>query len=246
MSEVTNQLTGGRSSFASSAEQDRIMKARKVMSILQQHVELADKHLLDVGTGAGYMAHEWAQWCGQVSSVDVDDQRSIQDGYTFKRVVDERLPYDLGTFDVVISNQVIEHVWNQDRHIDEICRVLKSGGLAYLSTPNRFCLIEPHHRLPLLAWFGDAFARFYLKAMRGKEWDVKLLSFGALERKLLKHFEVIDAIPSVMTDPIAFYQTTDPLKAKWMARLPGFLWQSKWNPLLPSFMLVLKKKPAQN
>jgi SAM-dependent methyltransferase len=37
--------------------------------------------------------------------------------------------------------------------LDEVWRVLKPGGLAYLACPNRYSLVEPHYRLPFLSWF---------------------------------------------------------------------------------------------
>ena len=41
------------------------------------------------------------------------------------------------SFDTVISFQVIEHIKDYDYFLREIHRVLKSGGTAYISTPNK-------------------------------------------------------------------------------------------------------------
>jgi len=46
------------------------------------------------------------------------------------------LPYEDGFFDVVVSNQVLEHLWNTDGFFQEVRRVLKSGGYAVVSTVN--------------------------------------------------------------------------------------------------------------
>ena len=46
------------------------------------------------------------------------------------------LPYDTGYFDLVHSNQVIEHLYDTDTYLSEIRRILKPGGLAVLSTNN--------------------------------------------------------------------------------------------------------------
>jgi SAM-dependent methyltransferase len=48
----------------------------------------------------------------------------------------EPLPYPSGRFDLVASMDVIEHVPNPTRWLTEIFRVLKSGGLLFLTTPN--------------------------------------------------------------------------------------------------------------
>jgi SAM-dependent methyltransferase len=46
------------------------------------------------------------------------------------------LPYDDNSFDLIISNQVIEHVPNLDLYLSEIYRVLANRGTAIISTEN--------------------------------------------------------------------------------------------------------------
>ena len=48
----------------------------------------------------------------------------------------EKLPFPGGVFDVVLLEEVIEHLPNHGVVIDEISRVLKPGGWFVLSTPN--------------------------------------------------------------------------------------------------------------
>ena len=48
----------------------------------------------------------------------------------------DKLPFNNNSIDVAISLAVIEHIENIDFYISEIKRVLKPGGLIYLSTPN--------------------------------------------------------------------------------------------------------------
>jgi len=50
--------------------------------------------------------------------------------------LEKELPYDDNTFDLVHSNQVIEHLFDIDLFVKEIYRVLKPGGLAVISTEN--------------------------------------------------------------------------------------------------------------
>jgi SAM-dependent methyltransferase len=50
--------------------------------------------------------------------------------------LNEPLPYESDRFDVVHSNQVIEHVRNTDGFLRETRRVLKPSGYALLSTNN--------------------------------------------------------------------------------------------------------------
>src|SRR3546814_9833619 len=66
------------------------------------------------------------------------------------------LPFADDSFDVVLSNHVIEHVGEQPEqlaHLSELRRVLTPGGIGYLAVPNRWMLVEPHYRLAFLSWW---------------------------------------------------------------------------------------------
>jgi hypothetical protein len=61
-----------------------------------------------------------------------------------------RLPFKNGSFDVVFSNSVIEHLGsfeNQKQFADEITRV---GRSFFVQTPYRWFVIEPHLMTPLV------------------------------------------------------------------------------------------------
>lgn len=55
---------------------------------------------------------------------------------TKKGNLNEKFPYKNDFFDVVHSNQVIEHLTEIDNYISEIFRVLKPGGYTIISTEN--------------------------------------------------------------------------------------------------------------
>jgi SAM-dependent methyltransferase len=46
------------------------------------------------------------------------------------------LPLDDASFDVVVSNQVIEHLYNTDLFVSEAVRIVKPGGVVVTSTEN--------------------------------------------------------------------------------------------------------------
>lgn len=56
---------------------------------------------------------------------------------------DQRLPFDDGAVDCVLSVQVLEHVWDIDSYLRECRRVLKPGGRLVLSTHGTW-LYHPH------------------------------------------------------------------------------------------------------
>jgi SAM-dependent methyltransferase len=60
----------------------------------------------------------------------------------------QRLPYEDLTFDLVISDQVLEHVEIPQKAVDESYRVLKKGGIAIHTS----CFINYVHPFPLDFW----------------------------------------------------------------------------------------------
>ena len=46
-------------------------------------------------------------------------------------------PLEENTYDVVISQEVIEHIEEQDKYFDVCFRILKPGGYLILTTPNK-------------------------------------------------------------------------------------------------------------
>lgn len=171
-------------------ERSRLAKARKILAVLGAAVPAPGGSLLDIGTGSGWMAHHLARAAGlSVVAVDVADQREVREGFVFRLIPGVALPFDSGSFDLVISNHVIEHVGDrqaQRQHLAEIARVLKPGGTVYFAVPNKWSLTEPHYRLPLLSWLPVEWASRYVRASgRGSWYDCRPL--GPLEiRQLMR------------------------------------------------------------
>jgi len=75
-------------------------------------------------------------------SLEVEERiRMIEEPY--------RLPFANDSFDLVVSDQVFEHVRDFDCSFAEIHRVLKPSGLCLHTFPSRYSLIEPHVQVPL-------------------------------------------------------------------------------------------------
>jgi len=50
--------------------------------------------------------------------------------------LNKKFPFKKESFDVVVADQVIEHLWDLDNFVTEIKRVLKKNGYAIISTEN--------------------------------------------------------------------------------------------------------------
>jgi SAM-dependent methyltransferase len=170
----------------------RLPKAEKI-AILAGLRPFAERRLrlLEIGTGSGAIAHYFATRRGfdcEVDAVDVVDQRQVEDGYRFQTVAGVELPFGDESFDVVISNHVIEHVGgagDQRSHLREIARVLRPQGIAYLATPNRWQPVELHYRLAFLSWLPKGWRSGYLRWRGGGDfYDCEPLTMPELESML--------------------------------------------------------------
>jgi SAM-dependent methyltransferase len=150
----------------------RRRKAEKIVRILEMNRSLRGLTALEVGAGSGVITAALAERVGsqgQVTAVDRVDQRVMCDGYQFVPVTGVQLPFPARSFDVVVSNHVLEHVGGhteQLAHLTEIARVLRPDGLAYLAVPNRWTLREPHFGLWFLSWLPRSLRSPYLRARR--------------------------------------------------------------------------------
>jgi SAM-dependent methyltransferase len=167
----------------------RRLKARKIARLVEPVRPLEGARLLDIGAGSGYIASNLGTIVGaqgEVWAVDVNDQRRTNEGYSFKPVTGTELPFEDGSFDVVLSNHVIEHVGERDdqlHHLREIRRVLEPDGVCYLAVPNRWGLVEPHFRLPFLSWAPRPLRDPYVRAARrGTHYDCNLPTRGQATR----------------------------------------------------------------
>jgi SAM-dependent methyltransferase len=75
------------------------------------------------------------------------------------------LPFDDSTFDLVVSNQVFEHVEHLGAVVRELARILKQNGTAYHHFPSREVLREGHIGIPLAHRLPEGRLRFAYVAL---------------------------------------------------------------------------------
>jgi SAM-dependent methyltransferase len=113
----------------------------------------ADALVLEAGCGEGYGADLLAGAASAVLGLDYDPVTAAHAARRYPRVGIARanlvaLPVRDGGCDAVVSLQVIEHLWEQERFLRECHRVLRPGGALLLSTPNRLTF-SPGRDTPL-------------------------------------------------------------------------------------------------
>ena len=173
----------------------RIPKAKKIEKLLniQQKPNEPPIRILEIGCGSGGIAYYFAthkQLRCDVHTVDINDNRMVFDHYEFIKVADTNLPFDNQSFDIIISNHVIEHVGDEHdqlQHLNEIHRVLDRKGICYLAAPNRWMLTEPHYNLFFLSWLPHSLRTPYLKFRnKGIFYDCEPPSLKSIEILLTK------------------------------------------------------------
>lgn len=103
-----------------------------------------DKEVLDVACGEGYGAALIGQVASRVTGVDsardaIDhcNRHYASETVEFRLGEAIALPLDDSSVDVVVSFETVEHFAEHEEFITEVERVLRPGGTAILSTPDR-------------------------------------------------------------------------------------------------------------
>lgn len=148
---------------------------RRLQKILKV-ADFKDKKILDQGSGEGVWLFRFNDFtkASDIYGQDIDPEAKahflsrkaqidskIPDA-NYKICPAEKLDFANEFFDIVFSNEVLEHVENDVLAVSEAYRVLKKGGLFVIFTPNRGWPFETHGmffrgkyywgNIPLLPW----------------------------------------------------------------------------------------------
>jgi SAM-dependent methyltransferase len=130
--------------------------------------------VLDFGCGRGTLVAELRRRGHRAFGCDIElwqgdpDAQSMRSKGWLREVEsgEYRLPFEDNTFDVVLSDQVFEHVQNYREVVRELARVVRPHGFCLHIFPSRYIFIEPHVYVPLATVLRSR-AWLYLWAMLG-------------------------------------------------------------------------------
>lgn len=164
-------LTSARETVAMVARELPKAQPHKILEIgsstgvnclaLQQHYPSADVIGLEPESEALEVAQQLAKMCG-------DPQPSFMCG------VGEDIPLPDQSVDLIVCSTVIEHVYNVEKVIMEMGRVLRPGGNIYLAAPNYVWPKEPHLKIWGLPLLGKPLLRFAAR-LQGKAEQIGFL-----------------------------------------------------------------------
>jgi ubiquinone/menaquinone biosynthesis C-methylase UbiE len=182
--------------------------------------------ICDVPCGAGMFSQRLADMGMEVTALDIE----AVEPYLFdpsRRVLadaNQGLPFEANNFDSLVTIEGIEHLENPTGFLRECARIVKPGGLVFLSTPNvdsfrsrKSVMYRGYHRyfrplsdktkdsghmLPIdMTFFRGAADRAGLDII---EIGVNDLSGKTFFKELLRKF-LVRNLPSVMHGEIPFY-----------------------------------------
>ncbi len=110
---------------------------KNVDKILRARSDWKGKVVVDLACGDGRTTYILRSLGAEVHPYDIMPEYCKLDGGARFANIMEGLPIESESVDMVILQEVIEHLPNHLAALEEICRILKPGGELFITTPNR-------------------------------------------------------------------------------------------------------------
>lgn len=130
--------------------------------------------MLDLGCGDGTQSTKWSNVVNPDIAVGIElveavDASAVSHGLQVVRAdLSLQLPFRDGSFDLIIANQVIEHLTDFDVFMSEIRRVLSTNGCVIISTEN---MSSWHNILALLMGYRPFSQHYPTKRVQGNPFS---------------------------------------------------------------------------
>src|SRR3989344_4123684 len=120
----------------------------RVNRIIKELGDIRGKKVLDIGCEAGFISLKiLKKQPSDLYAIDIIDKainefkeklknRKYNTNIVIKKAFLQEIPFQENFFDVAVCTEVIEHAPNIAKGFDEMARVLKKGGLLFLTFPN--------------------------------------------------------------------------------------------------------------
>jgi 2-polyprenyl-3-methyl-5-hydroxy-6-metoxy-1,4-benzoquinol methylase len=165
-------------------------------SWVTRHLDVAGGVVLEAGVGEGYGGQALADaGAALVLGLDLDRATLRHVGRAHPGVAPVcanlvALPVRDRGVDLVVSSQVVEHLWDQETFVAECARVLRPGGRLVVTTPNRrtFPPGNPFHSRELDAVELAALlaAQVEVEAVHGVHHGARLAALDAVHAGLVE------------------------------------------------------------
>jgi len=178
-------------------------RGKFVKTIVDKHIKSRNFTILDLGSGEGGTCRVFSKE-NKIISFDINLLRLQRQNNAERNIFKVNgnalhIPFKKNSFDLVILQDVIEHISFIPVLVNELKAILKQNGLIYLSTPNRFSLFnliaDPHWGFPVVSFFRrKTIKKYFLKYFRKNEIsrsDIpELLSLEDIRKYFKNYFEL--------------------------------------------------------
>ncbi|HEX8965662.1 MAG TPA: methyltransferase domain-containing protein [Patescibacteria group bacterium] len=229
-------------------KKSRVKKAKKIIKIISKEIKNLNKStVLDIGCSTGLITCSLSLSFKKVIGVDPDKnaillaQKLKRKNVEFKILQTKSYPFKSSSFDVIIVNQVYEHVKNPKHLMEEINRLLKPGGICFFGALNRLRLYDPHYpTLPFISLLPIFIANFYVKLFnQGLFYEPRPKTILGI-KNLIKNFYVTDYTLKIIKNPKKF-DAEDVINPKsFLTKMPIPI-LSLFYCLIPNYIFILKK-----
>ena len=148
----------------------RAVKAMVERVLRSRGVRANALEMADIGCGVGMQCLDWARDGHHVHGLDINAElvalgreRARQQGMELDLRVGTAtaLPWADASMDVCLAPELLEHVPDWRGCVREFSRILRPGGVLYVSTSNSLCPIQNEFDLPLYSWYPASMKRRY-------------------------------------------------------------------------------------
>lgn len=231
-------------------KREREGKAKKIIAVLSDYYgSISDLSVLDMSCSTGYMTRFFSYHFCYTTGIDIDrkavefaKQNNSENNITYAEMDAMNTGFTDNSFDVVVCNQMYEHVADANILLREIHRILKPGGVCYFGATSRLKINETHYgTLPFLSYFPKYISNMYLRLLKKSDYYYETLySYWGLN-KLVSQFKVTDYTLRIVSDPEK-YSATDLINNNILGNTAKYYLAKTGYYFLPGYVWLLKKE----
>ena len=155
-------------------------RANSILEVLPA-LGLDQPRILDLGCGTGWFTVQLAE-LGTATGLDLNDEamREAQARWPHIRFIGGDIcaqELEAGSYDLIVSVQVIAHVTDQERFMERVAALLAPGGYFLITTNNRF----------IMERLGTSDGGSHVSQGHIENW----LSTGELKKLVLRYLDVV-------------------------------------------------------
>lgn len=166
---------------------------RKRLDIISRHLELQGKKIVDCGCGHGSYLLSFLSAGSNAYGIEYSTDKVVEFQTKYPQFANrilngdlEKIGFETASFDIAFLNEVLEHVSDEKKALQEIHRVLQPGGALMVFSPNRFYPFEIHgvylkangrkipHYFPFIPYIPVRVGRIFFNYWARNYWPYEL------------------------------------------------------------------------